>query len=103
MVSAFYGQGTGETLLSNVRCTGAEARLRDCPFSPLSCNHSEDAGVSCLEKTGMWTSVANTAFANAASINFRLQQWRHPIGRRPQLPGRSCGDVLQWGVGNSVQ
>lgn len=37
-------------LLDNLRCTGTEDRLIDCPYSTPSTstdNHGEDAGVSC--------------------------------------------------------
>ena len=46
---AFFGAGTGQILLDNVRCTGTEARLTDCPFiTNHNCNHGEDAGVTCV-------------------------------------------------------
>lgn len=48
---ARFGQGSGEILLDNVRCTGSESRLIDCPANALgdnNCAHSEDAGVRCL-------------------------------------------------------
>ena len=41
--------------LDNVRCTGTEARLIDCPARPIgehNCVHSEDAGVRCNPITG---------------------------------------------------
>ena len=51
--SAFFGQGTGSIVLNNVKCTGSEARLVDCPSGRVtSCSHSEDAGVRCLMQTG---------------------------------------------------
>ena len=48
---ATFGQGSGEILLDNVRCTGSESRLIDCLANALgnhNCVHSEDAGVRCL-------------------------------------------------------
>ena len=36
--------------LDNVRCTGTETRLQECPANPVgthNCAHSEDAGVRC--------------------------------------------------------
>ena len=48
---AMFGQGSGEILLDNVRCTGNENRLIDCPANALgnhNCGHHEDAGVRCL-------------------------------------------------------
>lgn len=45
---AFFGQGTDPIVLDDVRCTGSEARLIDCPFTAThNCIHLEDAGVRC--------------------------------------------------------
>lgn len=47
---AFYGQGSGAILLSNLQCTGSELKLLDCArdaYSVKSCQHYEDAGVKC--------------------------------------------------------
>ena len=47
---AYFGQGTGAILLDQMRCTGNEKRLVNCPSNPLGihdCSHSEDAGVTC--------------------------------------------------------
>ena len=47
---AAFGQGTGLPIyLDDLRCTGDEATLFDCPFDPThNCIHAEDAGVRCL-------------------------------------------------------
>ena len=52
-LSAYFGQGTGSILRQYLRCSGTESRLIDCPNSGSSCNHAEDAGVTCLP-TGKW-------------------------------------------------
>ncbi|XP_037326813.2 neurotrypsin isoform X1 [Pungitius pungitius] len=47
---AHFGKGSGHVLLDEVRCTGNELTLEQCPKSAWgehNCLHSEDAGVSC--------------------------------------------------------
>ena len=45
---AQYGRGTGAIVMDDVRCTGSEARLIDCPHvTQHNCSHSEDASVRC--------------------------------------------------------
>ena len=49
---AYFGMGTGDILLDNVRCSGRESSLLECNANPIgqpdgSCDHSEDAGVRC--------------------------------------------------------
>ncbi|XP_048726961.2 uncharacterized protein LOC125645464 isoform X2 [Ostrea edulis] len=49
--SAYYGQGTGRILLSNLQCNGNEISIQSCPAtkypSSYSCGHYEDVGISC--------------------------------------------------------
>ena len=50
--NAFFGMGTGRILLNDVRCTGSETRLVDCPSGGVgnsnNCRgHTDDAGVQC--------------------------------------------------------
>ena len=48
---AYFGMGTGDILLDNVRCRGTESSLLECNTNPIGqsdgCDHSEDAGVRC--------------------------------------------------------
>ena len=47
---AHFGQGDGPIVLDNVRCSGYEAYISDCPNNGLfvhNCAHYEDAGVRC--------------------------------------------------------
>ncbi|XP_076858994.1 uncharacterized protein marco [Brachyhypopomus gauderio] len=50
-ISVFTASGgTGRILLDDLRCTGTERNIFDCPHSGIgvnNCNHSEDVGVSC--------------------------------------------------------
>ena len=47
--NAHFGRGSGAIVLDDVRCTGTEDNLVDCPFdrSTVDCTHSDDAGVRC--------------------------------------------------------
>ena len=50
---ALYGQGIGIILYDEVKCTGVEMNVTDCPSDGLrvhDCQHSEDAGVLCRRK-----------------------------------------------------
>ena len=51
--NAAYGGGSGQIWYDNVRCSGSEARLTQCPHPGLgvhNCGHSEDAGVICASE-----------------------------------------------------
>ena len=48
---AFYGEGTGETWLDELNCTGIELTINNCSHNGWGnedCSHREDSGVECL-------------------------------------------------------
>uniref|UniRef100_A0A2K6GL16 Neurotrypsin n=1 Tax=Propithecus coquereli TaxID=379532 RepID=A0A2K6GL16_PROCO len=51
---AYFGEGSGPVVLDEVRCTGNELSIEQCPKSSWgehNCGHKEDAGVSCTPLT----------------------------------------------------
>ena len=50
MQMTFFGEGSGEILLTDVRCTGSELDIFDCSGSDMElgvCEHSKDVGMKC--------------------------------------------------------
>ena len=48
--SAYYGQGSGQIWLDDLRCVGNESTIGDCPhpgWGDHNCGHGEDAGANC--------------------------------------------------------
>ena len=48
---AFFGGGSGPIFLEKLNCRSTSATLLDCarpPFGVHSCDHSMDAGVTCI-------------------------------------------------------
>ena len=48
--SAHFGQGSGQILLDELRCTGTEKSLLQCPHGGINshdCRHTEDVSVTC--------------------------------------------------------
>ena len=48
----YYGSGSGRIWLDNLRCTGNETSLADCPHNGWgvhysNCRHNEDVSISC--------------------------------------------------------
>lgn len=68
---AYFGEGSGPVLLDEVRCTGNELSIEQCPKSSWrehNCGHKEDAGVSCTPLTG--TSVTNNHTGKVTNAEF---------------------------------
>ncbi|XP_031410396.1 deleted in malignant brain tumors 1 protein-like [Meleagris gallopavo] len=56
--SAFFGEGTGDILMDDVKCTGDESFLVQCSHRELGthdCLHKEDAGVICTGPVDLTT------------------------------------------------
>ena len=51
--NAYFGQGIIPILMTNVGCSGTESRLVDCSYSSSTggCYHSDDAGVTCQNRS----------------------------------------------------
>ena len=50
--NAHFGEGVGDILLDEVRCTGSEENIGDCQhqaWGSHDCGHSEDASVICTD------------------------------------------------------
>ena len=47
-----FGEGTGQSWLTDLRCTGSEANLLQCPHGGFGsgCPHSYDVGVACANE-----------------------------------------------------
>ena len=74
-ISSYFGAGTGSIALRDLRCTGNEARLIDCPSTPVSiCSHTEDSGVRCQARTGIIMACytdQNRSLAYVATIQIK--------------------------------
>ena len=46
-----FGPGSGDIVLDNVKCTGLERKITDCPNSAtINCRNRYNAGVKCRGK-----------------------------------------------------
>lgn len=55
VANAYFGEGSGEIILEDVRCLGNEVDLLTCPSLFIyqnGCSHSNDVGVVCTAKVG---------------------------------------------------
>ncbi|XP_056136474.1 neurotrypsin [Lampris incognitus] len=73
---AYFGEGSGHVWLDEVRCTGNELSLEQCPknsWGEHNCLHSEDAGVSCNPLTDGTVRLAG----GVGSYEGRLEVFYH--------------------------
>ena len=68
-----FGRGSGLIFWDDVRCTGSELRLKDCPHlstpeGSVDCIHDEDVGVTCQPLLLNVTSPSATTISKSYNI-----------------------------------
>ncbi|XP_078069586.1 scavenger receptor cysteine-rich domain-containing protein DMBT1-like isoform X2 [Mustelus asterias] len=82
----YFGEGTGPTLLDNVRCNGTESFLWSCPsqtIMPRSCRQRNDAGVICsdqLQSPEIAVLRTSSVFAQGESMRIQCASPSYYVG-----------------------
>ncbi len=100
--NAHFGEGSGRTWIDELGCSGSENRLKDCSFAGWgteNCRHSEDAGVSCVEITG----VAPTFTEGAITTRFIAENTAvgTNVGAVILATDLNSGDTLTYTLGGT--
>ena len=78
-----FGLGSGQIWLDNLRCTGEEARLDECPhIKAHNCSHAEDVGLACTAEpapTPTLDSPTNAVVDRTSGTHLRFN-WDPPAG-----------------------
>ncbi|NXQ59488.1 DMBT1 protein, partial [Anthoscopus minutus] len=96
--SAYFGQGSGDIVLDNVRCRGNEVSLLRCNHTGWrihNCAHHEDASVVCSERRV----VGKLCLCRVPGASVRLSGGRNGCEGRVELyDGSAWGTVCddQW-------
>lgn len=93
---AYFGEGSGPVLLDEVRCTGNELSIEQCPKSSWqehNCGHKEDAGVSCTPLAG--SSITDkhirTTVTHAELSSLEREFLKSVVAQPP--PVITCGSI----------
>ncbi|XP_065193127.1 deleted in malignant brain tumors 1 protein-like [Sycon ciliatum] len=100
-----FGGGSGRIFLSNLRCTGSESNLFECPNIHSAagyggCSHYEDAGVECVKLSTCGappsSSLGSTNFTTSTPGSIALITCNGGYTYRGKQPYRLCSSYGMW-------